>query len=384
MRIRTIKPEFWDDEKIGQLSRSARLLFLATFNAADDEGLLRWTSEYLKSLAFVYDEDISITETAAMMREVTNLGLVFFYTAGPTKQRLAYIVNFRKHQKINRPQASKLTPPRLSNPDVADMYLRRDGWVCHLCGGPIPNQYQTVIIDPYSPTETRQDTQAVNASLDHVLPRSAGGNDYPSNIKIAHLACNKSRRERGAEDFSPPSSVTRALEYLERAHPEQLTSSRSSSLNDSVNDCIQIVTASPDLSTERELFSLNGSLNDSPQEGKGREGKGSKPPPPPCSARADDRFEEFWAAYPRRVDRKDAEKAWAKAIKAHSPDRIIVAAKRYGTISSSQGQKYIKYPATWLNKCCYLDEPETPDLWLVPGDASRRDPKSGRIIESWG
>jgi hypothetical protein len=40
-RIRTIKPEFWEDEGNGRLSALARLLFIATFNMADDEGRLR-------------------------------------------------------------------------------------------------------------------------------------------------------------------------------------------------------------------------------------------------------------------------------------------------------------------------------------------------------
>jgi hypothetical protein len=52
-RIRTIKPEFWEDDVIGSLSRDARLLFIATLNLADDEGLLRWSAAYLKASAFM-------------------------------------------------------------------------------------------------------------------------------------------------------------------------------------------------------------------------------------------------------------------------------------------------------------------------------------------
>ena len=39
-RIRTIKPEFWTDEKVGECSIPARLLFIATWNIADDRGNL--------------------------------------------------------------------------------------------------------------------------------------------------------------------------------------------------------------------------------------------------------------------------------------------------------------------------------------------------------
>ena len=39
-RIRTIKPQFWDDLKIGRLSRDARLLYIGLWNFADDLGVV--------------------------------------------------------------------------------------------------------------------------------------------------------------------------------------------------------------------------------------------------------------------------------------------------------------------------------------------------------
>jgi hypothetical protein len=39
-RIRTIKPEFWTDEKVVECSFEARLMFIGMFNFADDKGNL--------------------------------------------------------------------------------------------------------------------------------------------------------------------------------------------------------------------------------------------------------------------------------------------------------------------------------------------------------
>ena len=39
-RIRTIKLEFWEDEKLAKLPVHARLLFIGTWNFADDNGAL--------------------------------------------------------------------------------------------------------------------------------------------------------------------------------------------------------------------------------------------------------------------------------------------------------------------------------------------------------
>ena len=48
-RIRTIKPQFWDDLKIGRLSRDARLLYIGLWNFADDLGVVIADPVWLKS-----------------------------------------------------------------------------------------------------------------------------------------------------------------------------------------------------------------------------------------------------------------------------------------------------------------------------------------------
>lgn len=110
-RIRTIKPEFWEDEKIGCLSHGARLLFLCSLNLSDDSGLLRWNAIYLASHAFTYD-DIKLETIEKWMNELIDNDLVYVYRAGKTQQPIAWIINFLKHQKIDKPQLSKFQPPQ--------------------------------------------------------------------------------------------------------------------------------------------------------------------------------------------------------------------------------------------------------------------------------
>lgn len=114
-RIRTIKPEFWEDERIAELGFCARLLFIGSWNLADDEGLLRWTPDYIGASLFMYD-GMDATRVADLMAEVVATGLVHPYTGGRTNQRLAYVVNFAKHQRINRPSPPKLPAPSLQSP----------------------------------------------------------------------------------------------------------------------------------------------------------------------------------------------------------------------------------------------------------------------------
>lgn len=240
------------------MPRDARLLFIATFNMADDEGLLRWTPAYIKAQAFMYDDDLTIADVGKLMQCLTDTGLVFPYIGGAARQQMAVVVNFRKHQRINRPQKSKLPPPMLGAWQAREMYARRDGWTCQLCGSEIPRRI--VVNDDH------------NLAIDHIRPVGAGGTDHPSNVRAAHRACERSRRGTpDGEEFLPPT----ALFGLE----DSLNESVNRSLNDSLNESHAPSNFEPTIDTDSEISSLNHSLT----EGKGREGnrEGKGTPPTP-------------------------------------------------------------------------------------------------------
>jgi hypothetical protein len=71
-----------------------------------------------------------------------------------------------------------------------------------------------------------------------------------------------------------------------------------------------------------------------------------------------DGFEEFYAAYPRRVAKLAALKAYIKAIKVTTPDVIIAGARRYARERQGQDDQFTKHPSTWLNGGCWNDKPK--------------------------
>jgi hypothetical protein len=77
---------------------------------------------------------------------------------------------------------------------------------------------------------------------------------------------------------------------------------------------------------------------------------------------ADERFEEFWHQYPRRVARGAARKAWDNALKKATAEEIIAVAMRYAAKREGQDPLYTKHPATWLNQEAWLDDP-MPAKW---------------------
>jgi hypothetical protein len=90
------------------------------------------------------------------------------------------------------------------------------------------------------------------------------------------------------------------------------------------------------------------------------------------SASAPDRFEEFWRTYPRRRDKRAAERAWRAALKRKvDPDSIISSARKFAQANIGQDQQFIKYPATWLNAGAYENDLEARSpsgLFLVDND----------------
>lgn len=90
-----------------------------------------------------------------------------------------------------------------------------------------------------------------------------------------------------------------------------------------------------------------------------------------------ERFDRFWKAYPKKVGKGAAEKAFAK----YKPDdalveqmiRAVEAAKRTEQWRKDGGQ-YIPNPATWLNQKRWEDEP--PEIPQTPYD--------DRGLKDWG
>lgn len=112
-RIRTIKPEFWTDDRVGECSVSARLLFIACWTFADDHGGLDRSAKQLKAQAFPYD----VIDCEPLVQELIGAGLLIEYAVNGKKY--LHIKGFATHQKIEKPGRPRVplpepspTPPR--------------------------------------------------------------------------------------------------------------------------------------------------------------------------------------------------------------------------------------------------------------------------------
>lgn len=109
-RIRTIKPKFWDDTKIGRITRDARLLYIGLWNFSDDIGVVIGDSIWLKSKIFPYDQ-IQIQQFEKWMNELVINGFICLLSY--KEERFIYLPSFTRHQVINKPNYEDLNVPKL-------------------------------------------------------------------------------------------------------------------------------------------------------------------------------------------------------------------------------------------------------------------------------
>lgn len=71
----------------------------------------------------------------------------------------------------------------------------------------------------------------------------------------------------------------------------------------------------------------------------------------------DREFEEkFWLAYPRKVSKGQAVKAYRTARKEASLEVILAALEQYAKQRAGKDPQYTKHPSVWLNAKSWLDE----------------------------
>ena len=86
-------------------------------------------------------------------------------------------------------------------------------------------------------------------------------------------------------------------------------------------------------------------------------------------------FDAFWMAYPKKVSKGDALKAWTKAVRKTSPPEIMAGLER--SIAGDgrfRTKQYTPYPATWLNDESWNDEHPSSDLQSGAGAGRSIDP----------
>lgn len=83
----------------------------------------------------------------------------------------------------------------------------------------------------------------------------------------------------------------------------------------------------------------------------------------------DDDFVKFWTAYPRKVGKGAARRAFGRALGLTTVETMLAALAWQRTQPAwlKDGGDFIPHPATWLNQERWDDEPYVAPAGPVPG-----------------
>lgn len=116
-RIRSIKPEFWDDRKLAKrTSRDARLLYIALWNLADEHGRVNGDPQWIKGQVFSYDDDIDAAVIAKLLDELAapSLGAVVRYEAD--EDPYLFLPKLARHQRLEPEKVKSRLPEPPDDP----------------------------------------------------------------------------------------------------------------------------------------------------------------------------------------------------------------------------------------------------------------------------
>jgi len=105
-RIRTIKPDFFENKKISTIGVGSRFVAVGLISAADDRGRI-WCLPGLRTYIFPHG-DVSEKQFEKALAEVIASGFAWRYEAG--QWTYLWLPGFWEHQRINRPSESELPP----------------------------------------------------------------------------------------------------------------------------------------------------------------------------------------------------------------------------------------------------------------------------------
>lgn len=220
-RIRTIKPKFWDDLKIGKLSRDARLLYIGMWNFADDCGVVIGSAIWLKSKVFPYDQ-LQMQQFEKWIKELEINGFIYLFSY--MNEEFIYLPTFSRHQVINKPNFEDLNIPKT----VLDKLLKESGNQSRINHGIITEQ-SVPIEEEEIEKENNTKENSLKLEQDDEFNRFWNMYDYKkgdkTKVKKKFLSLSRADREKIFETLPLYIESTPDKQY--RKHPQTYLNNRS-------------------------------------------------------------------------------------------------------------------------------------------------------------
>jgi len=318
---RILKESICESRNLSECSFFAQDLYKRMITYADDYG--RFNADPQIMLARLYPREmatVTINDVVDGLIELCGVGKIGFYTAEPRREVYGAFPRWGEHQRI---RDSKKKIPEPTDTKVNDWYLRRfipislkveilerDKFTCRICGRKIAD----------GSTDARKLIKMGTGlfHFDHIVPCQQGGRATAENLRLTCAKCNLSRQKTFTVD-----------EIL------------------SFSECCE---SSPQLAANRRDLPPNP-IQSNPEFNPNPESN------PNDRESETECFDEFWKAYPRKVAKQTALKAWNGAKADKIAEQIIEDVKRRcETEWKGQEVQFIPHPATYLHQRRWEDE----------------------------
>jgi hypothetical protein len=172
-RIRSVKPEFWADEKLAAaVTLEGRLLYIGLWNLADEHARLRGSARYIKGQLFPYDDAVTVSAVDALLDQLCAARKVMRYVC-PEGDTYLFLPNLAKHQRL---EASKVASRLPSPPEKFP--------AAPLKNPPTPPTGGGLDHSPADPVNSSQNPQ-LNSTANIRADKSAQGADNLSLLYVA-------------------------------------------------------------------------------------------------------------------------------------------------------------------------------------------------------
>lgn len=112
-RIRTVKPEHWNDKQLPSISLQAHLLWIGTWNFSDDKGIFENDPLLIKSQIFPRRTDVRVDQVESWLGQLVKARYIVPFTHNGE----GYFISrtFGTHQRIDKPQPSRIPDEALKS-----------------------------------------------------------------------------------------------------------------------------------------------------------------------------------------------------------------------------------------------------------------------------
>ncbi|MFE3250970.1 hypothetical protein [Streptomyces sp. NPDC059209] len=215
-RIRTIKPEAFESESLAECSVTATLTFFGLLTLADDTGRFRDHPAIIAGRLWALRAEHTPAHVARDLEELAAAGVICRYT-GCDGRRYLHMVTWQRHQKIDRPSASRV--PRCTGHQAKEK--------CGPCAdGPCPATALAEVstsprrgldhpVSPDSPSTRTRTTASASDGVSDVRPLSDAATTGGETPGPGHFVEGSTHPREGSSSGSrilDPGSVPRGRE----------------------------------------------------------------------------------------------------------------------------------------------------------------------------